>query len=72
MAKDALSLLQNEEKWKTFSKNARKQAEQFSLEYIVPLYEEYYEEVIEKVGKRGIEKLEFNNYTPWDSLDGFW
>lgn len=54
MAKDALSLLQDDKKWQIFSKNARKQAEQFSLAYIVPLYEDYYQEVVQQVGKKVI------------------
>ncbi len=54
MAKDALSLLQDDKKWQIFSKNARKQAEQFSLAYIVPLYEDYYQKVVQQVGKKVI------------------
>lgn len=46
MAKDALSLLQDEEKWQTFSTAARQHAEKFTTKFIVPMYEEYYVEVL--------------------------
>lgn len=46
MAADALSLLKDEEKWQTFSTAARQHAEQFTRKFIVPMYEDYYEEVL--------------------------
>jgi N-acetyl-alpha-D-glucosaminyl L-malate synthase BshA len=46
MAADALSLLKDAERWETFSQAARQHAEQFTRKFIVPMYEEYYEEVI--------------------------
>lgn len=46
MAKDALSLLKDEEKWQTFSHAARQHAEQFTRKFIVPMYEEFYVEVL--------------------------
>lgn len=48
MAADALGLLQDEEKWKAFSREALAHALTFSVDQIVPKYERYYEEVIER------------------------
>lgn len=48
MAADALSLLQDDEKWKTFSEQALAHALTFGVNQIVPKYESYYEEVIEQ------------------------
>jgi N-acetyl-alpha-D-glucosaminyl L-malate synthase BshA len=47
MAKYAIDLLTNEKKFKLFSRNARKRAEELSEEKIVLDYEEFYRKVIE-------------------------
>lgn len=47
MAKYALDLLTNENKYKIFSERARKRAvENFSTDIIIPEYEKYYEEIL--------------------------
>jgi len=48
MAKNAIHILSNEETLAQFRKNAIKQANQFSLDNILPMYEAYYKEVIER------------------------
>ena len=48
MAKNALSLLQDEEKLAQFKQNALKQARKFDLANILPTYEAYYQEILEK------------------------
>lgn len=48
MAKHAIALLKDEAKLALFKKNAYKQAKRFSLENIMPKYESYYKEVLEK------------------------
>ncbi len=52
MATDALSLLQDVEKWTTFSQAARQHAEQFTRDFIVPMYEEYYQEILKSYHTR--------------------
>jgi len=46
MAKNAIALLQNEELLKTFKKNALKQALNFHIDKILPLYEDLYNNVL--------------------------
>jgi N-acetyl-alpha-D-glucosaminyl L-malate synthase BshA len=47
MAKYTLSLLQNDKKYRVFSKNARARAvDNFDINLIIPQYEEYYNKVI--------------------------
>ena len=47
MAKYTLSLLQNDKKYKIFSKNARKTAvDNFDINSIIPQYEQYYEKIM--------------------------
>ncbi len=48
MAKYAIQLLQNEEMLTQFRANALAQAQRFDIENILPQYEAYYEEVLEK------------------------
>lgn len=48
MAKNALDILSSEEKLDTFRKAALAQAHRFSLESILPKYEAFYSEVIDK------------------------
>ncbi len=48
MSKNAIQLLSNEDTLNTFRQNALKQAQQFSLENILPQYESYYGEILEK------------------------
>lgn len=48
MAKHAIALLKDEAKLALFKKNAYKQAKRFSLENIMPKYESYYKEILEK------------------------
>lgn len=46
MAKYTIELLTNAKRYELLSKNARKRAEEFSEDNIVPLYETYYEKII--------------------------
>ncbi|MBK8981133.1 MAG: N-acetyl-alpha-D-glucosaminyl L-malate synthase BshA [Ignavibacteria bacterium] len=46
MSKYAIELLTNEKRYEHFSKNARKRAEHFSEENIVPMYEKFYDKVL--------------------------
>lgn len=46
MAKNAIALLKNEELLKTFKKNALKQALNFHIDKILPLYEDLYNKVL--------------------------
>lgn len=46
MAKNAISILENEDILKKFSANALAQAEKFDIKYILPAYEAYYEHVL--------------------------
>ncbi|MFQ5446188.1 MAG: N-acetyl-alpha-D-glucosaminyl L-malate synthase BshA [Saprospiraceae bacterium] len=48
MAQHAISILSNEEILQKFRKNAFRQAKRFDIRHILPQYESYYEEVIEK------------------------
>lgn len=48
MADHAIELLQNEEMLQRFRANALKQARRFDIEQILPEYEAYYQEVIDK------------------------
>jgi hypothetical protein len=45
MAKNAIYLLEDEERLKTFKTNALAQAKRFDLENILPMYERYYDQV---------------------------
>lgn len=49
MAKNALYILQDEERLNQFRQNAFEQAQKFDLKYILPLYEDYYQRVVEEV-----------------------
>ncbi|MCS6904216.1 MAG: N-acetyl-alpha-D-glucosaminyl L-malate synthase BshA [Bacteroidia bacterium] len=46
MAKNIRIILASEDTYQQFSLNARKEAQRFTLEYILPQYENYYEEVL--------------------------
>ena len=49
MAKYVIDLLTNEKKYKLFSENARNRAvEKFEISKIVPMYEQYYEDILNK------------------------
>jgi N-acetyl-alpha-D-glucosaminyl L-malate synthase BshA len=48
MARNAIDLLSHEDKHSVFRKNALAQAKKFDIHNILPLYEEFYEEVLEK------------------------
>lgn len=48
MARYAIDLFGNEKKYEIFCANARKRAEEFSEEKIVPQYEKYYEQILNK------------------------
>ncbi len=48
MAKNCITILKDEERLKTMKENAYKQALNFKLENILPMYEELYEEVVAK------------------------
>ncbi len=49
MAANAIELLSNEEKLKAFRANALKKASEFDLRNVLPIYVNYYEEVIERM-----------------------
>lgn len=48
MAKNAIHILSDDARLEKFRKNAFEQAKRFSLEKILPMYEKYYEQIIEK------------------------
>jgi len=48
MTKNALYILEDEERLKQFKANAYKQAEKFDIHLVLPLYEKLYEEVLKK------------------------
>jgi glycosyltransferase involved in cell wall biosynthesis len=48
MAQNAIALLQDEEKLARFKQQAYEQARRFSLDKIMPLYEAYYQKVLER------------------------
>jgi N-acetyl-alpha-D-glucosaminyl L-malate synthase BshA len=48
MAEKAIYILENEARLKTFKENALARAKEFDLSIILPIYENYYTEVIEK------------------------
>jgi len=48
MTANALRLLKNPELHETFRTNAYEQAKRFDIENILPQYEAYYEEILEK------------------------
>lgn len=48
MAESAIYILEDEERLKTFKENSLKRAKEFDLSIILPKYESYYTEVIEK------------------------
>lgn len=51
MAANALKLLKNEELLNRFGQNAYEQARRFDVEKIMPLYEDYYQEIMALSGK---------------------
>lgn len=53
MAKNAIHILSDDKRLEEFRKNAFEQAKRFSLENILPMYESYYEKVIERA-KAGV------------------
>ena len=52
MAEKAVYILENDERLQQFKNNALLRAKDFDLAKILPLYEEYYEEVIERCRER--------------------
>ncbi|SFC07318.1 N-acetyl-alpha-D-glucosaminyl L-malate synthase BshA [Zunongwangia mangrovi] len=52
MAKRAISILNDNHTMQTFKQNARKVAEQFDINQIVPMYEDLYTELLEKSIKK--------------------
>jgi len=52
MAKRCVQLLEDEEKLASFRKNAFAQAKRFDIHEILPIYEQYYLEIIEKSNAR--------------------
>ena len=48
MAKHAIYILENDERLALFKENALKRAKEFDLSLILPLYEDFYKEVLEK------------------------
>lgn len=51
MAENAISILKDDQTLHDFKENAHKRAQEFELSKIVPIYESFYEEVIQKVKK---------------------
>jgi N-acetyl-alpha-D-glucosaminyl L-malate synthase BshA len=49
MAKNAIHILEDDARLKQFKENAYKQAQNFSLDKILPMYENFYERIIEEV-----------------------
>jgi N-acetyl-alpha-D-glucosaminyl L-malate synthase BshA len=49
MAKNAIHILEDDKRLKQFKDNAYKQAQNFSLDKILPMYESFYERIIEEV-----------------------
>lgn len=47
MAKYTIDLLTNKKKYDMFSVNARKRAEQFNQDKVIPLYENFYNKILE-------------------------
>lgn len=54
MAKNALYILENEERLHQFRKAAYQRAGEFDIQVIVPLYEKYYLEVLRKEGTKEV------------------
>lgn len=52
MAEKVLHIIQDEDRHKEFRKNALEHASKFDIQYILPQYVKYYEQVIAKVGDR--------------------
>ena len=48
MANNAIMLLKNPDLLKTFRENAQEQAKQFDIKAVLPIYEDYYKEILEK------------------------
>ena len=48
MAAHAIEILKDDETLNTFKENALKRAQQFDLSLILPLYEEFYKEVMDR------------------------
>ena len=46
MAKNSITILSDENKLLEFKKNALNHAEKFDIQKILPIYEEYYEEIL--------------------------
>lgn len=51
MAKNAIYILEDNERLATFKAAALARAKEFDISYIMPIYEEFYKEVIEKVNR---------------------
>jgi len=54
MAEKAIYILEDEERLKTFKENALERAKEFDLTNILPAYENYYVEVIERAKERAL------------------
>ena len=48
MGNAGVRILKEEKLWKTFSDNAISRAQQFDIEKVVPLYEDYYKRVLQQ------------------------
>lgn len=57
MARNTIALLSNPEQLEQFRKNAYAQAQKFSLANILPMYESYYERIIEQVKAEALAKV---------------
>lgn len=54
MASDALLILQNEDTLRQFRSNALDQARQFSIDLVLPEYEQYYQEVLDTAVRKPV------------------
>ena len=58
MADHAVYILEDKDRLKKFKENALKRAKEFDLSLILPVYEAYYKEIIERIKS---DSLIFNN-----------
>ena len=54
MGRRSLEILESDEKWQQFSQNARTKSEEFTIDKVMPMYEEFYERTIASVQKVGL------------------
>jgi|GEM_PF-6391019 len=52
MGKFGVDILKNAERWEEFSRNAREEAMNYTLDAVVPSYEKYYQSVLDNSKSR--------------------